>query len=352
MSRYWPTVFIIGIVLAWDVADVYAQPSIEPPRIEVAFVVDATGSMGSYIAQARAKIKGIAEDLATGDPAPHVRFALVAYRDRSDAFVTKVHAFTDKIAEIKDYLDKTSATGGGDTPEAVLEGVHDAIKKLKWSTTGKVIKLIYLVGDAPAKRYAETPNEAALTKMARDRGIVIHTIVCGGNSLPTFDTLALLSEGRTFRLNRVARGTRITGGGPRSAGAGRPDSLDRAVTSSAKAYSESVGVKYDEASATKLTTQSLPVPGGFPSGLLGAQVRWVRDRGTWADLWAAHTSLTKDKPPPPKVDFSTHALLVMGGSDAGLELVSLSEADGTQVANVRPGAEGVTFYQIEARKSR
>src|SRR5439155_14802091 len=82
-----------------------------PPRIEVAFVLDATGSMGPYISEARQRIKEIADGLAAGTPKPEVRFALVTYRDRGDDYVTRVNKFTDKLDAIKGELDKTGAQG-------------------------------------------------------------------------------------------------------------------------------------------------------------------------------------------------------------------------------------------------
>lgn len=79
---------IVGVVLAvWlGAATARAAPA---PRIEVAFVMDATGSMGPYIEQARARIGQIAQSLAEGEPKPAVRFALVAFSARMSA-LTKV----------------------------------------------------------------------------------------------------------------------------------------------------------------------------------------------------------------------------------------------------------------------
>ena len=129
-------VLLIGIAISAPphatAAD--AAPSAPPPRIEVAFVLDATGSMGSYIAEARSRIKDIAEALSHGTPAPALRFALVSFRDKGDAYVTRLDKFTAKIDEIKQALDRTEAAGGGDTPESVLEGLAVAIRQLECLT--------------------------------------------------------------------------------------------------------------------------------------------------------------------------------------------------------------------------
>ena len=72
------------------------------PRIEVAFVLDSTGSMAGLIEGAKRKIWSIVQELAAGQPQPEIRMGLVAYRDRGDAWVTRrfdltpdLDAFTD-----------------------------------------------------------------------------------------------------------------------------------------------------------------------------------------------------------------------------------------------------------------
>jgi hypothetical protein len=114
--------------------------------------MDATGSMSSYIVEARQRIKQIAENLAEGDPKPDARFAWVAFRDEGDEFVTRVHPFTPEFEKTRGYLGATQASGG-DAPEAVLEALQAGVTKLSWSLledggNEDVIRLLFLVGDA------------------------------------------------------------------------------------------------------------------------------------------------------------------------------------------------------------
>ena len=53
----------------------------EPPRIDVVFALDTTGSMSGLIEGAKQKIWSIADKLVSGNPRPEVRMGLVAYRD-------------------------------------------------------------------------------------------------------------------------------------------------------------------------------------------------------------------------------------------------------------------------------
>ena len=57
-----------------------------------------------------------------------VRLALVEYRDhppQDRTYVTQVHDFTARVAEMKQWLEASRADGGGDAPEAVADALHD-----------------------------------------------------------------------------------------------------------------------------------------------------------------------------------------------------------------------------------
>jgi Mg-chelatase subunit ChlD len=325
------------------------------PRIEVAFVLDATGSMGSYIDAARRRIAGIAEALAQGDPAPEVRFALVAYRDKGDAFVTRVTRFTPRIEEMREALDRTSAEGGGDTPEAVLEALEAGVHALDWSDgDAGTIKLMYLVGDAPPNVYPDSPDEETLLGQALERGIVIHTIACGdmdSGGRRFFERVARLSEGRPYALSDGREsGSRAAAGKVGAAGATSASSLGAAVSDSARAYSGAVGVRYaprarPEVAVTRLFAPPLPV-----SGLLGPHMRWVGDPTTWRDVWAAHRSVDLGGAvAAPSVDFERQHVLVLGGADAGVRLLRVEADDGVRFAVVEAArTPGVQFVLIPA----
>src|SRR4051794_27940965 len=75
-------------------ADEPAQ-KVTAPHVEVVFCLDTTGSMKGLIHAAKQKIWAICNQISTGTPTPHVKVGLVAYRDRGDAYVTKVFDLTD-----------------------------------------------------------------------------------------------------------------------------------------------------------------------------------------------------------------------------------------------------------------
>jgi hypothetical protein len=61
-------------------------------------------------------------------------------------FVTYVHDFTEKVDEMKRWLEQCQAQGGGDTPEAVADALHDVLT-LSWRP--EATKICILISDAP-----------------------------------------------------------------------------------------------------------------------------------------------------------------------------------------------------------
>lgn len=152
------------------------------PRVEVAFVLDTTGSMGGLIEGAKRRIWSIARHIGEGRPRPDLRIALVGYRDLGDAYVTQVHPFTSDMDEVYRSLSAFRAEGGGDTPEHVSAALRDAVDALQWSGP-RALKVIFLVGDAPPHvDYQDGLDYRRHVSDARRRGIVVDAIQCGGDT--------------------------------------------------------------------------------------------------------------------------------------------------------------------------
>lgn len=177
-------------------AGVAAPAPAERPRIEVVFVVDTTGSMAGLIEGARQKIWALANRLASGEPRPELRVGLVAYRDRGDDYVTRKLDFTGDMDAVYAELLAYQADGGGDHPEHVGKGLADAVDGMQWSRGDKVLRLVFLVGDAPPHDdYQDGLGAAALAARARDRGILVNTVQCGSNADTTVAWRAIAAAG-------------------------------------------------------------------------------------------------------------------------------------------------------------
>ena len=70
------------------------------PTVEVAFVLDTTGSMGGLIEGAKRKIWSIATAIVDSNPDADIRMGLVAYRDIGDDYVTRKIELTRDIQDL------------------------------------------------------------------------------------------------------------------------------------------------------------------------------------------------------------------------------------------------------------
>jgi hypothetical protein len=149
-------------------------------KVEVVFCLDTTGSMTGLIDGAKAKIWSICNQIASGKPLPDLKVGLVAYRDKGDEYITQVHDLTSDLDAMHGVLKKFKADGGGDEPEHVNQALYDAVHKIKWSEDKKVMKIIFLVGDAhPHMDYTDDVKYPVTCKKAVEKGIIINTIQCG-----------------------------------------------------------------------------------------------------------------------------------------------------------------------------
>ena len=174
--------FLLTLALAVSAPAVSAAPpraEASEPRIEVAFVLDTTGSMGGLIDGAKRRIWSIARRIGEGRPRPDLRIALVGYRDIGDAYVTRTYDFTRDMDEVSTQLAGFQAAGGGDGPEHVSAAMHDAVNRLTWSS-GRALRMIVLVGDAPPHLdYQDGFDYRKHVGEARQKGIVVESIQCG-----------------------------------------------------------------------------------------------------------------------------------------------------------------------------
>src|SRR5437016_11935950 len=98
-------------------------PKPTAPKVEVVFCLDTTGSMGGLIEGAKQKIWSICNQIANGKPTPELKVGLVAFRDRGDAYITKVFDLSDDLDAIHGHLKEFKAQGGGDIPESVNQAL-------------------------------------------------------------------------------------------------------------------------------------------------------------------------------------------------------------------------------------
>jgi Mg-chelatase subunit ChlD len=184
----------------------------ERPRIEVVFVLDTTGSMSGLIQAAKDKIWSIASTMALAQPAPDIRMGLVAYRDRGDAYVTRVVDLSADLDSMYATLMDFAADGGGDGPESVNQALYDAVHRVSWSQDPDAYRAVFLVGDAPPHMdYQDDVKYPQTLGVATRKGILVNAVQCGSNAGTTgqWQRIAALGNGRFFQVEQAGSAVAI-----------------------------------------------------------------------------------------------------------------------------------------------
>ena len=116
---------------------------------DIVFLVDATGSMDSYIIAAKEETKNIADELQKLYPEKMFQYGYIFYRDPVDSNYDThdVIDLTDNVDSLPAQIEVIDATGGGDLPEDWAGAYKLANEKISWR---KGIKVIIHLADAGA----------------------------------------------------------------------------------------------------------------------------------------------------------------------------------------------------------
>ena len=117
-------------------------------ELDLAFVVDTTGSMGGLISAAQRQMIQMI-DAVRRVAEVDLRLGVVEYRDHppQDKMVYRTYELTSDLGRARRVINELRADGGGDAPEAVLDGVLAACQELAWRAHAR--RIAVLVGDAP-----------------------------------------------------------------------------------------------------------------------------------------------------------------------------------------------------------
>lgn len=148
-------------------------------RVELAFLVDATGSMSDEIEFLKKDLEDVIQKVQTKNPQNEILTASVFYRDQNDDYVTKVSDFTS-ISNTIGFIRDQSADGGGDFPEAVHSALTDCVENLSWSRNAKT-RIAFLLLDAPPHQEQVVIDDLQESiKIAAKDGIKIIPITASG----------------------------------------------------------------------------------------------------------------------------------------------------------------------------
>ena len=153
VKEYWNIIQIIGTSTIsfrpYEKTNVTLESS-TILKFEICFVIDGTGSMGKDIKNVRSSIQRLVELYKKTNKL--VEFRTVIYRDHCDIDIIETYPndniFIETAHEIISFLANIQPHGGGDDPEASLDGLAEGLNS-NWDRARETRRLIIHVYDAP-----------------------------------------------------------------------------------------------------------------------------------------------------------------------------------------------------------
>jgi hypothetical protein len=129
------------------IAKTVSTPAI-PPKPDITFLIDTTGSMGGVISNVQTNANAILSNVASAQP--DAQFAVAEYRDVSDGTSFRVaQNLTANHNDVTNGLNSLVATGGGDIPEDGINGLFQvASGAVDFRPNSS--RIVLLIGDAPS----------------------------------------------------------------------------------------------------------------------------------------------------------------------------------------------------------
>lgn len=148
-------------------------------QVQIAFMVDATGSMGDELEFLKMDLKKVINEVQKTNTQLKISTATVFYRDEGDEYVVKHSPFTEDINQTTEFISQQRADGGGDFPEAVDKALVQ-LNQLQWQPEART-RIAFLVLDAPPhNKPAVISSIQYSVKTAAANGIKLIPVVASG----------------------------------------------------------------------------------------------------------------------------------------------------------------------------
>nr|WP_294926613.1 vWA domain-containing protein [uncultured Flavobacterium sp.] len=158
----------------------YNESNNKEKKIDIAFMVDATGSMGDEIDYLKEELTDVISKVKRNNQGTTINMGAVFYRDKGEDYVTKISDFSTDIDDTIGFIKEQSAEAGGDFPEAVETALSKSINDLEWSENA-TSRILFLVLDAPPHYDDQIISEIhSLIAEASKKGIRIIPITASG----------------------------------------------------------------------------------------------------------------------------------------------------------------------------
>jgi hypothetical protein len=170
-----------------------------PPRVQIALLLDNSGSMEGLINQARTQMWKVVNEFATSKQRGHaIRLELALYEYGETP--KRLSAFTTNLDAVSEQLFNLGIRGGD---EYCGQVISKATQELEWSGNPDDLKLIYIAGN---EAFTQGPvNPATAIEQAKKKGIVVNVINADTSVDSTWVQGAKVAGTQFIQINHNAR---------------------------------------------------------------------------------------------------------------------------------------------------
>lgn len=168
------------------------------PMVQIAILLDNSGSMSGLIDQARSELWKVVNEFVTASVdgvQPELQVAVYHYGNPPATMLVEL---TDDLDKVSESLFGISVAGGSEHCGEVIQAATDG---LKWSEDGDDLKLIFIAGNEPFTQGSVDYRVAC--KAAISKGIMINTIHCGNGIPEGWKNGALLADGQAMNIDHT-----------------------------------------------------------------------------------------------------------------------------------------------------
>ena len=199
-----------GNVAVADDAPSALQQSPKQPTIQVAILLDTSGSMSGLIHQTRTELWSVVNaltDATKNGASPIFEVALYEYGQSpissAERHLRMISQLTGDLDVISEQLFQLSTNGGEEYSGAVIES---AVSGLHWSKNNDDLKIIFIAGNEPFTQGPVSYIDAI--GKATEKHIIINTIHCGDHQIgiqERWESGAVAGNGNYFSIDHNER---------------------------------------------------------------------------------------------------------------------------------------------------
>jgi len=182
----------------------------ERPLVQMAILLDTSGSMSGLIDQARTELWAIVNEFIfakRNGKEPELQVALYEYGKsslpRKEGYIRMIVPFTTDLDKVSEELFALKTNGGDEYCGWVIK---EATQSLTWSNSPDDLKVVFIAGNEPFTQGPVDYRQAC--KAAVAKGVVVNTIHCGSTKAGLdgkWKDGAVLADGQYLNIDQSCK---------------------------------------------------------------------------------------------------------------------------------------------------